>query len=155
MKRFGYLNGVVLVGMGLLLSGCVEPDGFSMADVNEDEWVSQDEFEHYMLEVIFADADADGDAEVSFAEWRQVNPKEPKWKFQTPDQDGDNKIDPAELREHFEKQGTMGDLFQQIDTDGKGYLSRDEVTAFKERVMGAEGSTRLEKFSNVAKEGGS
>lgn len=137
-----------------MFAGC-EPDGFSMADADGDGWVSEDEFERYMLEVIFADADADGDAEVSFTEWRQVNPDGPVWKFRAPDQDGDDKIDPAELREHFAKQGTMRELFRQIDTDGKGYLSREEVAAFKEKVNAAAGSTRLEKLSNAAKEGGS
>jgi Ca2+-binding EF-hand superfamily protein len=153
MKILRVTQWVGLVGVMFLLGGCVEPDGFTVADVSGDEWVSEEEFERYMLEIIFTDADGDGDAEVTFAEWKVANPSGERWKFRAPDRNGDEVIDPGELREHFAKQGTMRDLFRQIDTDGNGYLSREEVAAFKAKVNSAAGSTRLEKLSNAAKEG--
>jgi hypothetical protein len=103
-KRLRY--GALALGTAvLLLPGCVEPDGFTIADADEDGWVSPPELERYMLEAMFAEADEDGNAKVTFAEWKVANPSADERKFTAPDRDGDKEISPDELKRHFAKYG--------------------------------------------------
>ena len=133
---------------GLLLSSCTttEPDRFDMADTNDDKAVSLDEFDRFMLESIFAEADADGDKKVTFEEWKAANPDAEKSKFSAPDTNKDGVVTPQEAKDHFDRQGTMKDLFNKIDTNGDGLVTRDEVAAYKEKLE-AQSGTKLQKLS--------
>ena len=152
-RKYGLrLGAVALAATVLLLPSCKEKDGFTMADADEDGRVSPAEFSRYMLEAIFAAADADGDAKVTFEEWQKANPDAEKNKFYAPDKDGDKMVNPEEAKAHFERQGTMTDLFKKIDTDKDGYLSREEVVAFTEKMEAQSGSTQLQKLQQATSE---
>ena len=146
------LGAVALAATALLMPSCKEKDGFTMADTDEDGRVSSTEFSRYMLEAIFAESDADGDAQVTFEEWQTANPDADKNKFYAPDKDGDKMVSPEEAKAHFERQGTMTDLFKKIDTDKDAYLSREEVVAFTEKMEAQSGSTKIQKLQQAATE---
>jgi Ca2+-binding EF-hand superfamily protein len=152
-RKYGLrLGAVALAAAGLLLPSCKEKDGFTMADTDGDARVSPVEFSRYMLEVIFAEADADGDAKVTFEEWQKANPDAEENKFYAPDKDGDKMVNPEEAKAHFERQGTMTDLFKKIDTDKDGYLNREEVVDFTEKMEAQSGSTKLQKLQQATSE---
>lgn len=130
-----------------VLSSCNGRSGFDNADTNDDGSVSPAEFERYMLEAIFAESDADGDARVTFAEWQAANPDAEAWRFKKPDTNHDGAVTPAEAKRHFDRQGTLSDLFSQIDTNGDGSLSWEEVKQFKKKLK-AQSGTPLQKLSN-------
>jgi Ca2+-binding EF-hand superfamily protein len=139
--------------MGLVpsvfLSACAGSSGFDLADSNGDQKVSPKEFEVYMLEAIFAEADADGNSLVTFEEWKAANPDAEPAKFSAPDTDGDKMVSPEEAKAHFAKQGTWNDLFDQIDTDNDGFISPSEALAFKKKLA-AQSGTPVQKFSKAA-----
>jgi Ca2+-binding EF-hand superfamily protein len=130
----------------LLLASCADPDGFTMADTDESGTVSPSEFERYMLEAIFAEADSDGNSQITFEEWKVANPNAVESKFKAPDRNRDSVVTPPEVKAHFARQGTMDDLFNQIDTDNDGSLTKGEVAAFKEKLAALSG-TPLQKLS--------
>ena len=138
--------GGMATAASLLLASCAGPGGFETADTDQSGTVSPAEFNRYMLEAIYTEVDRDGNAQVTFEEWQAANPSAEPAKFKAPDSNRDEVVTPAEVKAHFKKQGTMEDLFSQIDTDGDGSLTRVEVTAFKEKLASHSG-TPLEKLS--------
>ena len=136
-----------VAGAALLLPGCAtQRDKYRLADTNDDRKVSQAEFEGYMLETIFAIADTDEDSKITFNEWKAANPDAQPKRFNAPDTNRDGSVTPAEAKAHFKRQGTLEDLFQQIDTDRDGYLSRQEVLAFK-KDLDSKTETLLQQLS--------
>ena len=118
----------------LAFIGCATPDGFTFADTNKDNKISPAECNRYMLEAIYAETDADGDSKVTFQEWKQTNPGAEQKKFSVPDADKDGVVTPAETKAHFERAGTLSDLFTKMDADGSGYVTRSEAIAFDARL---------------------
>jgi len=155
MKRIK-LNKTSLTGMAatatvaLLFSSCGSNDGFNMADTSGDGRVGQAEFERYMLEAIYAAADANKDSRITFEEWKEANPDAEQWKFRQPDRNRDGAVTPQEAKRHFDRQGTLEDLFDKIDTNNDGYASREEVQAFKEKLE-AQSGTQMQKLSRAAR----
>ena len=139
---------IPLGAAAMLFTSCASPGGFTIADTDESGSVSPDEFKRFMLEAIFIEVDADGDAKVTFAEWRAANPSADESKFTAPDANRDETITPAEVKAHFEREGTMEELFSRIDTNGDDSLSREEVAAFKNKLA-AESGTPLERLSKT------
>ena len=54
-----------------------------------------------MLEAVFAEADADGNAKVTFEEWKAANPNADPEKFLAPDTNGDKMVSPKEAEGPF------------------------------------------------------
>ena len=133
--------------------GSCASSSYDFADTNNDTKMSPEEFDRYMLEAIFAEADPNGDSKVTFAEWRAANPDGDTTKFNRPDTNRDGVVTPAEVKAHFDKEGTMDDLFAKMDTDGDGNLTQSEIAAFKEKLEAqSPGSTPLQKLSQAVKE---
>ena len=137
----------IAASSALLLASCSSTDGFKMADTNKNDSVSQAEFERYMLETIYAEADSDRDSKITFEEWLAANPDAKESRFKAPDRNSDGGVTPAEAKAHFDRQGTLKDLFSQIDTNDDGALSREEIVAFKEKMAPMSG-TPMQKLSN-------
>jgi Ca2+-binding EF-hand superfamily protein len=138
------------VGLALLLSGCSYQRNFKFADTSKDGLVSQHEFERYMLESIYSEADTNGDSKITWTEWKTANPSADERKFRAPDTNRDKAITPTEAKAHFAKQGTLDDLFNQMDTGKDGQLDKLEVKQFKETLEAQSGSTPLERLSQAA-----
>jgi hypothetical protein len=132
----------------LLFAGCAGTSAYNLADSSDDQKVSPKEFETYMLEAVFAEADADGNSLVTFEEWKAANPDAEPAKFFAPDANGDKMVSPQEAKAHFAKLGTWADLFDQIDTDRDGYITSAEAVAFKEK-MAAQSGTPVQKLSKA------
>ena len=66
----------VVAGAGalLLLPSCASNKSYDLADSNDDGSVSPAEFDRYMLEAIYTEADANADKKVTFEEWKAANP---------------------------------------------------------------------------------
>ena len=121
-----------------------------MADTNNDGLVNSPEFERFMLEAIFTEADINDDGKVTFAEWQTANPGASAVKFKAPDTNRDGAVTPAEAKAHFDREGTMADLFKKIDTNGDGYLTQEEIAVFKQKLEAQSGSTPLQRLSQAA-----
>ena len=141
---------VIAIASAQLLASCSSTDGFKMADTNMNESVSQSEFERYMLEAIYAEADANRDSKITYEEWKTANPDTKKSRFKAPDKNRDGAVTPAEAKAHFDREGTLRNLFSKIDTNGDDALSREEIVAFKEK-MAAMSGTPIQKLSNSSK----
>ena len=133
----------------LLLAACAGTSGYDQADANDDQKVGPKEFETYMLEAVFAEADADGDGKVTFQEWKAANPDADPEKFLAPDTNGDKMVSPKEAKAHFAKQGTWNDLFDKMDTDNDGYVSSAEAVAFRDK-MAAQSGTPVQQLNQAA-----
>lgn len=145
------LGVVVSAGALLLLPSCAN-SGFDMADSDDDGSVSPAEFDRFMLESIYAEADTDYNKEITFDEWKAANPGADPTKFSAPDTNGDDVVTPEEAQAHFEKTGTLDDLFGQMDSDEDGAVTEAEAIAFKEKLAAQSGSTDLEKLSNLSQQ---
>jgi Ca2+-binding EF-hand superfamily protein len=133
----------------LFFPACAGSPAFDLADSNDDLKVSPKEFERYMLESVFAEADGDGNGQVTFEEWKAANPDADPDKFRAPDTNGDKMVSPEEAEAHFKKEGTWADLFDQIDTDSDGFISSAESVAFKEK-MAAQSGTSIQKLKQAS-----
>ena len=146
------LGAVVSAGALLLLPSCANNSGFDMADSDDDGSVSPAEFDRFMLEAIYAEADTDYNKEITFDEWKAANPGADPVKFSAPDTNGDDVVTPEEAQAHFEKAGTLDDLFDQMDSNDDNAVSEAEAVAFKEKLAAQSGSTDLEKLSNLSQQ---
>ena len=134
----------------LFLSGCSYERNFRFADTNNDGTISSEEFDRYMMEAVYGEADTNKDSKITWTEWKTANPGADKRKFSQPDTNRDQVITPAEAKAHFERQGTLDDLFDKIDTGDDDMLDREEVRKFKEKMEAQSGSTPLQKLSQAA-----
>jgi len=137
----------------LLASGCQSAkDPFAVADADGSGKIAKPEFERFMLESIFSEADANGDSKVSYEEWKVINPDTEKEKFSKPDADKDGLVTPEEMKAYFAGKDTFGTLFEKIDVNGDKGLDREEVETFYKKAEQAAGSNSLQKISNAASE---
>jgi hypothetical protein len=113
---------------------CAARDGFAAADTDKDGRVSPAEFERYLVEYVFSEADANRDARVTFEEWSADNPDADARRFNGPDRNGDRVVTKEELKAFFERENTFKTIFEQIDADNDGHLSRAENKSFVSKV---------------------
>ena len=149
MKRKTITTLVLGLAPALFFPACAGSPAFDLADSNDDLKVSPQEFERYMLEAVFAEADGDGNGQVTFEEWQAANPDADPDKFSAPDTNGDKMVSTKEAEAHFAKEGTWTDLFDQIDTDNDGYITSAESVAFQEK-MAAQSGTSLQKLKQAS-----
>ena len=151
-KRCSGRAAIAVSTVALLFSACATPpDSFKIADTSGDGRVESAEFGRYMLEAIYAEADANRDKKITFEEWKAANPDAEQGKFKAPDRNRDGVVTPQEAKRHFDRQGTMEDLFDKIDANNDGYVTREENAAFKKKLE-AQSGTPLQKLSRTAAE---
>ena len=127
------LSAATAAAGALLFSSCAT-SGFNIADRDSSGVVSKAEFEDYLINKIYADADTNRDSKITCAEWKASNPNAEEHKFKQPDSNGDGSVTPAEARAHFERTGMLDDLFDQIDADNTGSVTEAEIDAFLENL---------------------
>lgn len=123
---------------------------FPRLDADHNGTGSRGEFDAFMKQEVFTRVDTGGEGSVTLKEWQNVNPKVDAAKFQTVDRNRDGAITRGEADAAFEREGTLGKLFNQIDADGNGSLSKAEVIAFRARVRQQPGDTQIEKIAKAA-----
>lgn len=139
----------LFVGL-LAVSGCATGSLNPQADKNLDGGVSFPEFDAYMKESIFSQYDANGDGVVTMKEWRSQNPTGPVSNFNEADANGDGRVTRAQSDAKMNRDGSMKKLFQKIDTDGDGRLSKEEIAAFEALMKQQPGGTEMEKLEQAA-----
>ena len=150
MKLRKSIPALALAAASSLIVSCSTIAPFDVADGDDNEKVSQDEFDRYVLESIFVEADANGDNKITFEEWRVANPDAKKSKFKLPDSNGDSAVSPKELEGYFDREGKLVDLFDKIDTNNNGELDHTELQAFRDKMAAQGGSTELQNLSRAA-----
>lgn len=140
---------MVLAGLGVL-AGCATSDSLSQVDRNGSGDVSFGEFDSYMKNEIFTRVDSNGDGKVSQEEWRAVNPKGSISGFRRVDRNGDGMISRKEADADFDRELSLRKLFDKMDTNDDGKLSKDEIKVFQAKMKQAQGNNQLEKISNAA-----
>lgn len=132
--------------IALVLPACTKSDGFTLADTDKSGSVSRPEFDRYLLESIFAQADANRDKKVTFAEWHVANPDANQEKFNAPDKNKDGSVTPEEAQAFMESKGTLADLFSKIDSDKSGSVSKGEAIAFRNKLAQQSGTTPIQSL---------
>ncbi|MGI9239694.1 MAG: EF-hand domain-containing protein [Verrucomicrobiales bacterium] len=150
MKLRKSIPALALAAASSLIVSCSTVAPFDVADGDDNENVSQDEFDRYVLEAIFTEADTNGDSKITFEEWRAANPDANKSKFKLPDSNGDSAVSPKELEGYFDREGKLVDLFNKIDTNNDGELDHAELQAFRDKMAAQGGSTKLQNLSRAA-----
>lgn len=144
---------LVAVAAMLGISGCSSTTpAFQQADTDRDGVLSKAEFSLVLLEATFAAADANGDAKITWDEWKAADPSAVKSKFTACDANKDGVVTPAELRQWTEANKAFDQIFTAIDTDGDGKISQPEAKAFHQELMKAEGASDVEKLLNFARQ---
>ena len=150
MKLRNSIPALALAAASSLIVSCATVAPYDIADSNSDSKISQDEFDRYLLEAIFAEADTNADSKITFEEWRTANPDAKKSKFKLPDSNGDAAVSPKELEAYFDREGKLVDLFNKIDTNNDAYLDHAEVQAFRDKMAAQGGSTDLQNLSRAS-----
>ena len=134
----------------LLLGGCATTsDNFSVADRDSDGKLSKSEFKKALVTAIYANGDPDGDGKISFAEYSAVDPNYPKARFRSRDLNRDGFVTPEELDRYAESTGSFDKLVADIDSNGDGFIDREESKVFNQRLMAAKGDNALQKLYHL------
>ncbi len=83
-------------------------------------------------------ADANQDSKITFDEWKAANPDAEKRKFRQPDRNRDGAVTPQEAKRHFDRYGTLKDLFDRIDANNDGYATREEMLLAISGLIGSK-----------------
>jgi Ca2+-binding EF-hand superfamily protein len=129
------------------LCGCAA-DRFKEVDRDKSGVLSKSEVGLALLDSVFAFSDGDGDARITFAEWKAANPEAKQELFAKRDEDKDGAVTPEELKAYANRVGSFDKLFATIDTSGDTQIDRTEARAFREKLEAAAAAAETAKKQN-------
>jgi Ca2+-binding EF-hand superfamily protein len=142
-----------LAGSLAILVGCSgSVDPFAEADKDGDGKLSKQELGRVLLNAVYSAGDADGDARITWEEWKAVDPQAKPGDFALRDADRDGAVTPAELKAYSESKKSFDKLFASIDKNSDGFVDRIEAKEFHAAMMAAEGETEMEKLINYSRQ---
>jgi hypothetical protein len=106
------------------------PDRFALADTDKNESLSRAEMSDYVVGMIFATRDANGDSVMTPQEWNPDNDPARVKDVRLRDANRDGNVSLAEARAYGRSAGAHDEVFHAADTNKDGGLTRAEVQAY-------------------------
>jgi Ca2+-binding EF-hand superfamily protein len=129
--------------LAFVFAGC-KKDAFSKADLDCNGILSKQETSLVLLESIYSASDANGDARITFVEWKTVNPDAKKSLFEKRDLDRDGAVTPEELKAYSKREDSFEKLYAAMDLNSDGSIDRNEAKLFHEKIAAAESATNIQ-----------
>jgi Ca2+-binding EF-hand superfamily protein len=149
LKPNEMIAGCLSLGLLLCSTSCTTVDP---ADTNKDGVLSVPELESAMVDAIIEYSDADGDGQLTFAEWQAANAGAKASLFRKRDLNGDGKLDRDEAVKSTQDSDTWDQLIAKIDLNGDGKIDESEKATFREAMAKADDDDQVNKLIDIAKE---
>lgn len=105
-------------------------DRFDLADLNQDQCLSQDEINDMLVTEVFTARNTTQDGKLTASQWVVPGDKEGNRVFRGADSNRDGVVTLDEAKAYGKKIGVGKTFFQEADTNGNGCVDRAEARAY-------------------------
>lgn len=130
MKTHNLLLALPLLFLAACHTTKPETSRFAKADVSGDGKLSLAEASDYMVLEVFTARDANGDKQMTAAEWNPVNDAFSAKTFRSRDTNMDGFVTLKEATDYAAKHGSFKKPFQEADVNKDNFINADEAHAY-------------------------